>query len=846
MALPERPGNGGLIGRRLKGIDGPMLALAFVVVGSPLALGGVHAISQVVFSAVALLGLIALSIRLRARQKHLRVGLVGLAFITALLWTFIQWVPLPFALVEWLSPASAEARLSLATLLGTEMPSAAPLSLDGSRTAMGFILLSGYTATFLMAANLNDHLHRFRLVGSFVQWAGLAVCLVGVLHWVTGSTQIYGIYAASVDLSGQSFLTSFVNPNHAAALMLLACCVSFGLWVSSGDPRAATFHGLTTLVLSLAVAATGSRACLVLWVVGVAGVFGWAHFSRTNPEMKERTGRSALLLTLALGVGGFLAASPAFFSGLFESVEWQSALVGEDRSSRWAVGLAVAHEHLGVGTGQGAFGVAASQEMVSWQGGWVTFAHNMVLQAFADWGLVMSAVIGTFFLGGFIGTLRATSWRPELAGVAIGILFLCVQNLVDFSFYIPGVGFAAAASTGFFVGHAMRKSRDGRGLWSRPSFRWHHGVSVIMVGVFCLCALHGLGQSPAHWSEEARVSVQQERPGAVPLEIMLNEHPRDFHLFTLAAYVAEQALEEKTARKLLDRALVLAPHGPAPLRRRALFALKRGQSTEALVFLKALRAGGREGKRESVRLVLKHATLAGLADAFFESDEEAVRVAVELLRQKSQWETVEHLLAWGMGVFPRSSWIREELAALWVNRPDKADSLDRLSVQMLAQSTEGESPEHDRSLRRTGYIIQGYLFKRARRFREAWHMFKEAADLDPSRDTKPLLEGGVMLAELGEDVRLDELLDRLKDGLGEAPLRRGPYHLLRSRSAEAKGDTRLAINEMQRALLYLTRQISYVQRLATLYDSIGDKVSADNVRERLVQLDVSAQTVEKK
>ena len=97
-------------------------------------------------------------------------------------------------------------------------------------------------AVFLTAANLNDHLNRLRLVGGFVQWAGLAVAGVGIVQTVLGADEIYGIYQASVSLENQVFLTSFVNPNHAAALMLLSASISFGLWVSSSDPVASKFH----------------------------------------------------------------------------------------------------------------------------------------------------------------------------------------------------------------------------------------------------------------------------------------------------------------------------------------------------------------------------------------------------------------------------------------------------------------------------------------------------------------------------------------------------------------------------------------------------------------------------
>jgi hypothetical protein len=114
-------------------------------------------------------------------------------------------------------------------------------------------------------------------------------------------------------------------------------------------------------------------------------------------------------------------------------------------------------------------------------------------------------------------------------------------------------------------------------------------------------------------------------------------------------------------------------------------------------------------------------------------------------------------------------------------------------------------------------------------------MFKEAADLDPERSVRPLLESGSMLVEMGDLPRLDELLEALKNKVGDEPLVRGPYHHLRSRAEEAKGRIRYAINEMQRAVLFLKHQASYYERLAALYESIGDDVSARGVRERLAQ-----------
>jgi len=824
--------------RSLKGVDLPILSLAVVVVGAPLLLGGVHLETQIALTSLALVGFIALTFRLKERKKRVRLGLVGLSLFVALAVTLLQWLPLPMALVEWLAPASAEARGAVAEVMGSEPADFAPLSLDGSRTAAFCIVLTGYIAVFLTAANLNDHLNRLRLVGGFVQWAGLAVAGVGIVQTAFGANEIYGLYKASVSLDSQFFLTSFVNPNHAASLMLLAASISFGLWASSRDPVATNFHLAATAILVIGVCATGSKACITLLGIALVSAGAWGAHRPEDSETKERTMRGAVGLVLGLALLVFFFAPPRFFHEFVSDSQWRDVLVDDELLRRWDVGTQVASDYWLMGAGAGAFGAAASPLMNDWSGGLVTYAHNFVLQAIADWGLVWALLIGALFCVGSIGLLRRAKWRPECVGIVVGVVLLLIQNLVDFSFLIPGVGYAVMAASGFFVGHVIRRSQlaqEPKELWRRPSLRWNHGYSLALVGLFVLCSVHGWNQSSERWEDEARQALQEDKPGRIDLPLMLSEHPQDVHLLTVAAFVASTTKRHDLSRELLERALEVAPHSLEVLTRRADHELRLQRPMKALPFLGSLALEGEQGTRKAVQMVLQYSRQKGLADAFFSKNEAHVKIGVEQLRQKGLQQSVEHLLAWGVTAFPESTWVREELASIWVYKAGKDEALDALSLKMLAESIDAVSPEKANQLKRTGYMIQGYLLKRKGRTSEAYHMFTEAASLDSERAIKPLLESGSMLAHMGEIEKLDGVIKRLGQTIDEAPLVRGPYHVLKSRSLEAHGKVRHAINEMQRAILYLKHQATYYERLATLYESIGDDVSAKNVRARLAQ-----------
>ena len=287
-----------------------------------------------------------------------------------------------------------------------------------------------------------------------MQWAGLAVAGVGIVQTVLGADEIYGIYQASVSLENQVFLTSFVNPNHAAALMLLSASISFGLWVSSSDPVATKFHFLATGLLVVAVCATGSKACIALLVITLVSAGGWAAYRHDDDEMKERTFRGSAAIVLGLVLLFFFAAPPHLLKEVILESDWRRAIVDEQLLSRWEVGGTLASGYWFVGTGAGAFGVAASEAMSTWSGGLVTYAHNFVLQAVADWGAIISLIIACLLLAGVWGLMKRAKWRAECVALAVGIGLFSTK---------PGR---------FFLPHPRGwiRSNGGCGLFSRSRY----------------------------------------------------------------------------------------------------------------------------------------------------------------------------------------------------------------------------------------------------------------------------------------------------------------------------------------------------------------------------------------
>ena len=129
-----------------------------------------------------------------------------------------------------------------------------------------------------------------------------------------------------------------------------------------------------------------------------------------------------------------------------------------------------------------------------------------------------------------------------------------------FSFLIPGVGYAAMAAAGFLVGHVAAGSTSwgAQGVVETSSICWKHGYSVALTGLLALCALHGWNHSPERWNAEARAALHEDKPGRLDLDLMLTEHPRDFHLMTVASYIASASDRNSLSKDLLERALILA------------------------------------------------------------------------------------------------------------------------------------------------------------------------------------------------------------------------------------------------------------------------------------------------
>ncbi len=819
----------------------PEALFALALLAAPMAIGGVHTPTRLALAVVAFTAFGWTAWRVTRRGAKMRLGLFGLALLVAAAWAFLQWLPLPTGLVETLSAASVQARRLAAEAVGATPPAWQPLTLDAGRTALAVVSMVGLLAMFLTALNLRtDASLRDRLI-VYVEAAAVAVLVVGVLHRLLGLETIFGVYRASVSLAERPLITPFVNPNHAGALMLLGALVAVGRWLTAG--REGRHHLPVAAALSVGVVASLSRANTTLFALGLLVIGANLFLRRRRVERQTRT----RYLRLVFGVAAATVITVIFVGPerwLGELMTIGDLEAGDMGLARvcWATGGAVFGSHVGFGTGAGAFAVAAPSAMPGWEAGLVSYAHNGVLQVAAELGAPAAAVVlGLVGLGIFF--LLRRSWaHPERFALVVALALVAVQNMVDFSLWLPGVAVPFVALLGVAVGETWPQTRRAKLAW-----RWPFAATVALGGVLAVTALYGWDERPGAWQGQMRAEIEAGKPGRVDLQQTLVRHAHDYYAFRLGSAVARRKGDLPLSARLLERAGQLAPGEPDTLAARARVALQAGEVDAGLATLEALASQGPEASKRATRLVLDSRDQPEVLAAWFDprarlgaqagaqAGAERVRRAAEELDRRGESPASEGLLRWGVERYPEALVLYERLGARWSGMAQRADELDRLSVALLSRAGSAPKDEQD-GWARAGYLLQGHVQLRDGNALEAWHLYLEAAELDPGRAAQALIAAGRAALRLGRIEQLDEVLRRLDEVALSGVWERGQARWLRSREREARGDIDGAIRQMQHAVRHLDLVPGYHDRLGKLFDLTGDPTSAARARRRAEEI----------
>jgi Flp pilus assembly protein TadD len=771
---------------------------------------------------------------------------LGLVWLT--LWTFVQTIPLPRALIATLAPSVESAYAATAAALGLEPPGWIPLSLDAPATLTAWISLAGGLAIYLLANDLARSRHGPDWMPRLVPAAGLALVAVGAAHAPWDPLTIYGFYEPTSPTRGGLLRYPLVNANHAAALLLLAYFWILGKTLTgSGRPAHHRYRVVATLLLGLGVVASCSRASTVLLVAGTLAVAMIAFVRRReHPSAAAHAWRVLALLALLGTLVVLLVDRDRWWLEVARGLEW-GALAREigGISQVWEVGATVAGAHLWTGAGHGAFAAAAPGVMVDWSAGIVDYAHHLPFQILADWGLVGIPAVACMAFG-FLRSLWLL--RDDLFSwcLGIGVLLLVTQNHVDFSLWIPGVGYAALLTIGYLAGSAeaaQPASEASRGETERPSrgLVWGAGLAATW-GVACWAASAAAAGGDKPLEEELRQAYSDPAAGVPEGAVArIIEHPTQYRLMALMAALAHRSGQFEGALKLAERAVELAPHEPVTRLARARLHLLAGRQDEGLADLWALHAlkGGGENLAHDEAIAFRG--VPGLLEAYCRRDPAIPLGLAGRLHALAQDEDHDRVLAWAIEQFPDSLELHEALGASWAARPERSRELGELATRLLARAgnLRQASPEQSGRYLQIGYLFEGIKLTSQERHLEAYHMYAESALHAPQQRAIALYLAARELFRLQDYDRIAEVLPQFEAAVPDAPKGRRDFlwsevFHYKSLVAEHKGQLGEAIQAMHRALLWSPKEIGLMQRLADLFGRAGDLGSADRTRERIL------------
>ncbi|MCC6993617.1 MAG: O-antigen ligase family protein [Deltaproteobacteria bacterium] len=540
--------------RLRRGSDLLLLVLIFV---APLAIGGVHRPVRIaLFSGAALALLLSLIERWRDRRPlPITVPLVALG--VAFLVTALQLVPLPAALLATIAPATHEVLTSTLGDYGWHA-----ISLDPAGTVGELAKLGGYVAFVAAAVTFGSRTTNRRRIVLAVVGAALLVAIIGFLQTGLGSLKILGFYKPDMQILNEIWVRgTFVNPNHFGALMCLAAPCALAIGMRERRLRVPAF--LAVIVFNVAVVMSLSRSALVAAPLAQLLVFGLDRWQlRRGSEHRSASARATLGVAVVATIAIAIAASASRIERVVANTRnIDLTAPGQNSMSKfyaWRGAGKLILMRPWTGSGRGAFEHAFTR--VAENGGeqryrWV---ENGYLQAVADWGVPVAALLLVLSGTGLFIAIRRLSPDPLAIGPLCALIGLAVHDVVDFSVELPGIALPALALVGVVFGQKSSEPEPGRRLIRTRA--------PLLLAPLLLAAplLPYLTMRTADADGEGLVHAARTLPPARLLALaqpMIERHPADWFLQAVVAERLARASHPATM-KWLNRAIYLNPSHP--------------------------------------------------------------------------------------------------------------------------------------------------------------------------------------------------------------------------------------------------------------------------------------------
>ena len=427
--------------------------LAAVTLGAPLAAGSVHAPVVAVMCGLSAACLLLLARGRALQRRRVAPGWAPWVMGAAAAWSFLQAVPLPVGLVRWLSPRVAE----LWEVMEVAPPGAwVPLSGAPLDTAVAAATLAAVACLMAVALDLGrEPRHRLRLMQLAAASGGLSLA-VAAAQTMAGVRGPLGLITGTQ----AALMTTFVNPNHGAAVLLVGLFGTSGLAMRTHDRGAQLQLAALSLACMVGVFLCGSYGALVGMMVGAAlmAALAWRavravrHNEPDEHLAPARRSRTLALLVLAATVPVTLAfVQGPDLTGLRQKAE--TAL--ELKQHIMTEALGVVDQYAWTGLGRGAFTEVFQRHKSRPTYYEYTAPENLEVNLLLEWGVPFSVAYMLLWLVMLVRWVWRSRGVVEAAALG-GMTAVWVHNQVDFNLEVLGVALPFAVLCGVARGNPPR------------------------------------------------------------------------------------------------------------------------------------------------------------------------------------------------------------------------------------------------------------------------------------------------------------------------------------------------------------------------------------------------------